>query len=121
MSSQDIEQVPVLEAEVPPVEGEPEQPTDEAQARVRRAFGKVLKAARTHRGLSQQKLADSADADRSYLSMLERGLQQPTLAMLLKIAKALDTEPEKMVTSTIERLQVEDDSASTEQANRRAA
>jgi transcriptional regulator with XRE-family HTH domain len=118
MSSQDIEQVPFLEAT--PAEEDARQENDEAQTRVRRAFGKVLKAARTHCGISQQTLADNAGADRSYLSMLERGLQQPTLAMLLKIAKALNLDPEKMVTATLERIQAEDASAST-QGDRQAA
>jgi len=118
MSSQDNEQVPFLEA--PPVEEQdPRQAIDEAQDRVRRAFGKVLKAARTSRSMSQQSLADSAGADRSYLSMLERGLQQPTLAMLLRIAKALSTDPEKLVTATIERLEA--DNASASEADRQAA
>jgi transcriptional regulator with XRE-family HTH domain len=83
------------------------QVSDELHARVCRAFGTVLKAARTRSGMSQQTLAGGAGADRSYLSMLERGLQQPTLAMLLRIAKALDTPPAQLVTATVEQLQVE--------------
>jgi transcriptional regulator with XRE-family HTH domain len=104
-----------------PAEEEPQQTRDPLHGRVRRAFGKVLKAARTARGMSQQQLANSAGADRSYLSMLERGLQQPTLAMLLRISKALDTEPEKLVTATLELLEAEDASASSAQADRQAA
>jgi transcriptional regulator with XRE-family HTH domain len=72
--------------------------TEVLHADVCRAFGSVLKAARTRSGLSQQKLAEGAGADRSYLSMLERGLQQPTLTMLLRIAAALRLRPEQLVT-----------------------
>ena len=104
-----------------PAEEEPQQAGDPMHGRVRRAFGQVLKAARTSRGMSQQNLADSASADRSYLSMLERGLQQPTLAMLLRIAGALSTEPEKLVTATLEGLAAEDAAASPPQGNRQAA
>jgi transcriptional regulator with XRE-family HTH domain len=81
------------------------QASDEVHSRVCRAFGRVLRAARTRTGMSQQTLAEGAGADRSYLSMLERGLQQPTLAMLLRIAKALSTQPEQLVTATLERLE----------------
>lgn len=78
---------------------------DAHKKQVCRAFGKVLKAARARSGMSQQTLANGADADRSYLSMLERGLQQPTLTMLLRIARALRTQPEQLITATVERLE----------------
>jgi transcriptional regulator with XRE-family HTH domain len=81
------------------------QASNEAHGRVCRAFGRVLKAARTRSGMSQQTLAEGAGADRSYLSMLERGLQQPTLAMLLRLARALRMQPELLVTATVERLE----------------
>jgi transcriptional regulator with XRE-family HTH domain len=81
------------------------QASEELHGRVCRAFGKVLKTVRTRSGMSQQTLAIGAGADRSYLSMLERGLQQPTLAMLLRIAKALSTPPELLVSATVERLE----------------
>jgi DNA-binding XRE family transcriptional regulator len=97
MASQDLQQQPVVEVE--------RQAAEEVHGRVRRAFGKVLKAARTSSGMSQQTLADGAGADRSYLSMLERGLQQPSLAMLLRIAKALSTQPEKLVSATLQLLE----------------
>lgn len=91
--------------ESPRSPGRRRQGGNEAQKRVCRAFGKVLKEARTKSGMSQQTLAEGAGADRSYLSMLERGLQQPTLTMLLRIAKALSTQPEQLITDTVERLQ----------------
>jgi len=95
MSGQDSQRVP----------GRRRQVSDELHGRVCRAFGKVLRAARNRSGMSQQTLAEGAGADRSYLSMLERGLQQPTLAMLLRLAKALSTRPELLVTATVERLE----------------
>jgi ribosome-binding protein aMBF1 (putative translation factor) len=84
---------------------QPRQAGDQVHSRVCRAFGKVLRAARTKSGMSQQTLANGAGADRSYLSMLERGLQQPTLTMLFRIAKALSTQPEQLITATVERLE----------------
>lgn len=74
---------------------------DEVHGQVCKAFGAVLKAARAKTGMSQQKLADNAGADRSYLSMLERGLQQPTLAMMLRISMALGAPPEELVIATV--------------------
>jgi transcriptional regulator with XRE-family HTH domain len=41
---------------------------------VARAFGAVLKNARTRKGLSQNALCDAANMDYTYPSLLERGL-----------------------------------------------
>lgn len=45
---------------------------------------------RVEKALSQEQLATDSGADRSYVSRLERGLENPTVAMLDRIAKALD-------------------------------
>lgn len=44
---------------------------------------------RVQRGLSQEQFATDAGVDRSYVSRLERGLQNPTVVMLDRLAKAL--------------------------------
>ena len=72
--------------------------------RVALAFGAVLKIAREHRGLSQEELGEGADLDRTYPSLLERGLRTPTLTVLIEIARALHVEPMQLVSDTIERL-----------------
>ena len=69
-----------------------------------RAFGQVLRAARQARGLSQEQLAELSEFDRTYPSLLERGLRTPTLTVLLEIARALDMEPAQLVSDTAERL-----------------
>ena len=56
-------------------------------------FGKVLRELREARSLSQEKLAEYCDLDRTYISLLERGLRQPTITTIFKIAKALDISP----------------------------
>jgi len=53
------------------------------------AFGKALKALRNDRGLSQEDLAFKADLDRTYISMLERGIRQPTLTTIFQLSKVL--------------------------------
>jgi transcriptional regulator with XRE-family HTH domain len=49
-----------------------------------------LRRLRVARGLSQEQLAVDANVDRSYVSRLERGLENPTLALLDRLAGALD-------------------------------
>jgi len=59
-----------------------------AQAMVARNLRKL----RVLRGLSQEMLAVDAEIDRTYVSRLERGLENPTVAVLERIAVALGTE-----------------------------
>ena len=60
-------------------------------------FGKVLRTLREGKKLSQEKLAEYCDLDRTYISMLERGLRQPTISTIFKIADALDISPSELV------------------------
>lgn len=46
---------------------------------------------RTAKGMSQEKLALNADVDRTYVSQLERKLKNPSLLILHRLAKVLDT------------------------------
>lgn len=52
-------------------------------------FGKILKAIRESKGLSQESLAELAEVDRTYVSMVERGMRQPTLGVAKRFADAL--------------------------------
>jgi transcriptional regulator with XRE-family HTH domain len=47
--------------------------------------------------LSQENLADLADIHRTYVSQIERGLKMPTLAILFKIAHALQVKPSELI------------------------
>ena len=49
-----------------------------------------LRRLRVGRSLSQEALAADAGIDRTYVSRLERGLENPTVAMLEQMADALD-------------------------------
>jgi transcriptional regulator with XRE-family HTH domain len=60
-------------------------------------LGKELLAARLAAGLTQETLAYRANVDRSYISQLERGLKSPTVAMLIRLCKAMDTSAAKIV------------------------
>ena len=49
-----------------------------------------LRRLRVGRGLSQENLAVDAGIDRTYVSRLERGLENPTVVLLEQLAVALD-------------------------------
>ncbi len=53
-------------------------------------FGVVLRSLRTKAELSQEELALESDLDRSFISLLERGLRQPTLKTIFQLVDALD-------------------------------
>jgi transcriptional regulator with XRE-family HTH domain len=46
-------------------------------------------------GLSQEALAVDAEIDRTYVSRLERGLENPSVAVLERLAKALSANIEE--------------------------
>ena len=60
-------------------------------------FGRVLRKFRTLNKLSQEKLSQECGLDRSYISLLERGLRQPSLTTILLLSKALNTTAANMV------------------------
>jgi len=49
-----------------------------------------LKRLRVQRNLAQEALAADAGIDRTYVSRLERGLENPTVAILEQLANALN-------------------------------
>jgi len=71
---------------------------------IARAFGLALRAARVERGLTQERLCELCDIDRTYPSLVERGLRCPTMAMLLRLASALRIDPAWLITETVLRL-----------------
>lgn len=62
-------------------------------------LGRNVRAARKRRGLSQEQLALEADMKRSYVSDLERGTRNPTVAALGRLAAALGVEPGSLLES----------------------
>lgn len=53
-------------------------------------FGAHLRQTRLDRNFSIRGLADEADIDFSYVLQLEKGIKNPTLLMLHKLANALE-------------------------------
>lgn len=61
------------------------------------AFGKVLREKRKLVGLTQEQLAHDAEIQRNYVSLIERGIHQPTVAMLFKLSRALHCRPSELI------------------------
>ena len=60
-------------------------------------FGKVLRELRNRTGLSQEQLGLECNLDRTFISLLERGLRQPTLTTLFVLAHKLTVSPVEIV------------------------
>ncbi len=56
---------------------------------VRRRLGLNLKKLREEQGFSQESFADHCGLHRTYISGIERGVRNPTVLILDKIAKGL--------------------------------
>lgn len=61
------------------------------------AFGQVLKKYRKKRKVTQEDLALECDLDRTYISMLERGLKNPTLKTIFLVTEALEVRIEVFI------------------------
>ena len=59
---------------------------------IRILFGKRLRKLRTERGIAQEKLAEVAGLDRTYISKIEKGERNISLDTIGKLANALEIE-----------------------------
>ena len=62
-----------------------------------RAFGQALREIRRERKLSQEKLALEAGFDRTYISLIERGVRSPTVRAIVKLAGVLEIRPSEII------------------------
>jgi transcriptional regulator with XRE-family HTH domain len=60
-------------------------------------FGKNLKRIRMKKGMSQGAIARSLGVGRSFITNIENGKTNPTLATIMRIAKALSITPDKLL------------------------
>jgi transcriptional regulator with XRE-family HTH domain len=63
------------------------------------AFGTAVRSERTSRGISQESLAHLARIERSHVGKVERGEHMPTLAAVLKLARAMGITGAELVTA----------------------
>jgi len=61
------------------------------------AFGKRIREVRKSKGISQERLAEMADIDRSYMGNIERGEKNVTLKKVYDICDALKVEIRELV------------------------
>ncbi len=54
-----------------------------------KAFGQALRKLRQAASLSQEQLGFECDFDRTYISLLERGIQSPTLRTMFRLCESL--------------------------------
>lgn len=62
-------------------------------------FGAEVRRLRLERGLSQESLAAMAELDRTFVSMVERGVRRPTLDSAERIAVALELPLSEVILS----------------------
>lgn len=69
------------------------------------AFGSEVRRARVSLGKSQESLAFDAEIHRTYISMIERGKKSPTIAVVLRLAGALNIRASELVRRAEYRLE----------------
>jgi transcriptional regulator with XRE-family HTH domain len=67
------------------------------ESNLKKAFGKVLAELRKDQEVSQQEVADNCGIERAYISRLERGLSQPTITIIFKIAEYFRLPPAEII------------------------
>ena len=72
-------------------------PGVDAETAYLRALGRALRDARIAKDVSQEALALKIQLDRTYVSGIERGLRNPSVRVLLRIACGLDLHPSALL------------------------
>lgn len=68
------------------------------------AFGDVVRETRLAAGISQEDLAHRANLERAHVGRIERGQNQPTLWVILKLAEGLSVAPGVLVDQAMQRI-----------------
>jgi len=61
------------------------------------AFGKALREIRERKLISQERLALESGLDRTYISLIERGINSPTIRAVVRIAAILRVPASRIV------------------------
>lgn len=68
-------------------------------------FGEALRACRLEKQLTQEQLSERVDVIRPFISALENGTRQPSLAMIFRLAKALGITPGQLLDPIAEKME----------------
>ena len=79
-------------------------PVNLSDMEISKAFGAILRRNRENKGLSQEELALNCGLDRTFISLLERGLRQPSLSTVFTVAGELGLSANELVRQ-VERYQ----------------
>ena len=64
---------------------------------IEEAFGVVIRRLRKEFDISQDKLSETSGLDRTYISQIERGKQNPSLVSLFALASAMNVSPSSII------------------------
>lgn len=68
-----------------------------SDARLLKAFGRTVRSIRARRGMAQESLAEAAELSRNYISDIERGVRNPGLIALVRLARALRVDVAQLI------------------------
>ncbi|MEI8173935.1 MAG: helix-turn-helix transcriptional regulator [Deltaproteobacteria bacterium] len=71
---------------------------------IEEAFGEVIRELRKDQKISQEKLAEASNLDRSFISLLECGHKQPSLITIFQLAKAFNLSASKILSLVEEKI-----------------
>ena len=68
-----------------------------SEARLLKTFGRSVRRARKQLGIPQEALAEYAHLSRNYISDVERGVRNPGLVTIVRLARALKISPKDLL------------------------
>jgi ribosome-binding protein aMBF1 (putative translation factor) len=71
--------------------------SDKKLDRLVATLGEAIRKRRQGKNISQEALAEIADFDRTYISLLERGERNPSFTNLCRVAAALNVTPSELL------------------------
>ncbi|MFZ6013405.1 MAG: helix-turn-helix domain-containing protein [Bacteroidota bacterium] len=63
------------------------------KASVKTILGKVIRQVREEKGVTQERLAELAEVDRTYIYRIESGKRSPSVDIIFRLADALKISP----------------------------
>ena len=64
---------------------------------LKQIIGKIIKSLRIKRGMSQEDLAFECGVDRSYISMIEVGRNEPSISKIFDLCEGLRIKPSDFI------------------------